>query len=227
MLSLEDSGTAHTIDQWYAPQSGSSIRLSMISSPSGRLVGKDGTSSSMSNPVDRSVLRSLRGHAHAVITGASTVRTEAVPIPSHAPLVIVTSGGNLEGHRIIESSFRARGVLVVSGSGTNNSPTDFFPAGVAQHVVWSDEAELRADNIIEGLSGRGATQLLVEGGRTIAELFASAGKLDEVCLSLTGPPLSENHPPLAWWSAQWGEWSASHVLTDDLKTLYMRYHRIA
>ena len=223
---LSDETTSDTIDQWYAPQSNESVRLSMISSPSGRLVGQDGTSASLSNPVDRAILRSLRGHAHAVITGAETARTEPVPVPLHAPLVIVTESGNLEGHRVIDSSMRPGGVLVVSGSAPSHSPLDFFPEGAAQHVVWSKKSQLQAQDIIGGLASQGANHLLVEGGRTIAELFASAGSLDEVCLSLTGPPLSENHPPLAWWGDQWGEWSASHVLTDDLKTLYMRYHRV-
>lgn len=223
---LSDESTTGTIDQWYAPTSTSSVRLSMISSPSGRLAGQDGTSASLSNPVDRAILRSLRGHSHAVITGAETARTEPVPVPSHAPLVILTKSGNLEGHRVIESTLRPEGVLVVSGSTPSHSPVDFFPEGVAQHVMWSEESELHPQDIIQGLASQGADHLLVEGGLTIAELFASAGALNEVCLSLTGPPLSENHPPLAWWADQWGEWSASHVLTDDLKTLYMRYHRV-
>lgn len=224
---LDDDRTVNTIDRWYAPQSNASVRLSMISSPSGRLVGQDGTSASLSNPVDRAILRSLRGHAHAVITGATTARTEPVPVPTHAPLVIVTRSGNLEGHQVIESSMRPAGVLVVSASTPSHSPVDFFPEGVAEHAIWSEESELHPQDIVRGLATRGAAHLLVEGGRTIAELFASEGALNEVCLSLTGPPLSENHPPLAWWAAGWGEWSASHVLTDDLRTLYMRYHRVA
>lgn len=224
---LEEAGTAPTIDGWYAPPSDRSVRLSMISSPSGRLVGPDGTSSSLSNPVDRAILRSLRGHADAVITGATTARMEPVPIPAHAPLVIVTSSGNLEGHKIIESTIRPEGVLVVSGSAATHSPKEFFPPGVAQHLVWSEDAYLRAIDVVSGLATRGAQHLLVEGGRSVAEMFASENTLDEVCLSLTGPPLSENHPPLSWWGDSWGEWSASHVLTDDLKTLYMRYHRVS
>jgi len=227
MHPLDSPQTPGVLEQWYRPEGSSSVRLSLISSPSGRLVGPDGTSTSLSNPVDRAILLTQRRHADAVICGANTVRTEPVPVPLQAPLVVITSTGNLSSHLISEHSFRPGGVIIISGPEPEADSAQFFPEGVATHLRVGDGASLSASDIVTALETMSLRHLVVEGGKTLAELFAQEQLLDEVCMSLTGPPLSENHPPLRWWQPQWGEWSAQHVLTDDVKTLYFRYHRIS
>ena len=227
MHPLDSPQTRDVVDQWYQPEGSSSLRLSLISSPSGRLVGPDGTSTSLSNPVDRAILLAQRRHSDAVICGANTVRAEAVPVPPAAPLVVITSTGNLRDHLISEQSLRPGGVIIISGLEPEADPTQFFPERVATHLRVGDGPSLRASDIVTTLESMSLRHLLVEGGKTLAELFAQEQLLDEVCMSLTGPPLSENHPPLPWWQPQWGEWSAQHVLTDDVKTLYFRYRRIS
>ena len=227
MHPLDSPQTREVLDQWYETEGSSSLRLSLISSPSGRLVGPDGTSTSLSNPVDRAILLAQRRHADAVVCGANTVRAEPVPVPSTAALVVITSTGNLQGHLISEQSLRPGGVIIISGSKPETDPSQFFPEGVATHLKAGHGASLRASDIVTALESKSLRHLLLEGGKTLAELFAQEQLLDEVCMSLTGPPLSENHPPLPWWQPQWGEWSAQHVLTDDAKTLYFRYRRIS
>jgi 5-amino-6-(5-phosphoribosylamino)uracil reductase len=226
MLPLDDAHTRTTLEQWYRPEGERSVRLSLISSPSGRLVGPDGTSTSLSNPVDRAILLTQRRLADAVVCGAHTVRSEAVPIPAHAPLVILSSRGDLRDHKVTKGSFRGGGVLILTGPNPESDPRSYFPDDVATHIAVGQGDTMEVENILGVLSALSYHHLLVEGGRRVAEAFAHAGALDEVCMSLTGPPLSENHPPLPWWQASWGEWSAQHVLTDDLKSLYFRYNRI-
>ncbi|MFZ9105055.1 MAG: dihydrofolate reductase family protein [Pontimonas sp.] len=226
MLPLDDVETPTTLEQWYRPEGERSVRLSLISSPSGRLVGADGTSTSLSNPVDRAILLTQRRLADAVVCGAQTMRSELVPIPSHAPLVVLSSSGDLRDHKVTEASFRAGGVMILTGPSPQSDPRSFFPEGVASHSEVGHSEKMSAEDILGVLSDLSYHHILVEGGRSVAEAFAHTGVLDEVCMTLTGPPLSENHPPLPWWQAQWGEWSAQHVLTDDLKSLYFRYLRI-
>jgi riboflavin biosynthesis pyrimidine reductase len=223
MLSLDEDSSHERLREWYRPEGESSCRLTLISSSSGRLTGSDGTSYSLSNPADRAILRAQRHYADAIVSGASTIRKEAVPVPAHAPLVVVTRSGNLEGHQVSEHSFRPGGVIVVSRSDAEYDGSTFFPEGVASTLTVAGTDNLTASEIVDALNSRGYHHLLVEGGQTLATVFADEGSLGEVCLALTGPPLSENHPPLPWWSPSWGQWTSRHVLSDDQKYLYFRY----
>lgn len=225
MLAVEDATTAETLRAWYQPSSTSSCRLSLIATPHGELTGPDGTSQSLSNPVDRAILLAQRHHADAVITGAATVRTEPVPIPRHAPLVLLSRTGDLSGHRVTEASYRDDSVVVITGQNPAADPSRFFPSGVARHVALGEVDLVDASELTRFLRASGYNHLLVEGGRQLATLFAQAHLFDELCVSLTAAPRSENHPPLPWWEPGWGTWTATHVLTDDQRTLYFRYVR--
>ena len=223
MLSLDEESSHEQLREWYRPEGERSARLTLISSSSGRLTGSDGTSYSLSNPADRAILRAQRHYSDAIICGASTIRHEAVPIPAHAPLVVVTTSGMLDGHQVSEHSFRPGGVIVLSRANAEHDGSRFFPEGVASTLTLPGTGDLKASEIIGALKSRGFHHLLVEGGQTLATVFAEAGVLSEVCLALTGPPLSENHPPMPWWSNSWGSWTSRHVLSDDQKYLYFRY----
>ena len=223
MLSLEEDSSHEQLREWYRPHGEASCRLTLISSSSGKLVGADGTSYSLSNLADRAILRAQRHYSDAIISGASTIRGEAVPIPAHAPLVVVTGSGNLAGHQVSKHSFRPGGVIVLSRSDAEHDGSSFFPDDVASTISIPGSGALNALEIIDTLRSQGYQHLLVEGGQTLATAFANEGALDEVCLALTGPPLSENHPPMPWWSPSWGEWTSTHVLSDDQKYLYFRY----
>lgn len=226
MLTLADDTTGDTLRDWYEPRGETSCRLSLISTPNGELTGADGTSQTLSNPVDRAILVAQRRSAHAVITGANTVRKEPVPIPRHAPLVILSQSGNLAGHRVTESSFRADSVIVITVGTPEADPARFFPHGVARTIPLGLATGVPATDVVATLRHEGYSHLLVEGGMQVAVAFARQHQLDEVCLSLTGAPRAESHPPLPWWDSAWGEWSAYHVLSDDRKTLYLRYRRV-
>jgi riboflavin biosynthesis pyrimidine reductase len=223
MLSLDEESSHEQLREWYSPDGERSCRLTLISSSSGRLTGSDGTSYSLSNPADRAILKAQRHSSDAIISGASTIRQEAVPIPAHAPLVVVTRSGNLEGHQVSDHSFREGGVIVLSRNDVEYDGSAFFPDGVASTLTVPGSGDLTAAEIISTLHGQGYRHLLVEGGQTLATVFAAEGTLDEVCLALTGPPLSENHPPMPWWAPGWGDWTSTHVLSDDQKYLYFRY----
>lgn len=223
MLAVEDPDTAPILDSWYQPTASHSCRLSLITSPTGEVVGADGTSQSLSNPADRAILLAQRRSANAVITGAKTVRAEPVPIPAHAPLIVLSRTGVLAGHQITHSTMREQSVIVITGTDYTVDPTSFFPREVARHHVLGTEGSVTATAVVDYLRSENYLHLLVEGGREVAGLFAGEGAFDELCVSLTGAPRAENHPPIPWWQKSWGTWTSRHVLTDDLRTLYFRY----
>ena len=219
-----DEGQAELRD-WFAPEESMIVRWAIVSTPRGDIHDQQGTSSGLSNPVDRAVLRALRSHADAVITAASTVRVEAVPVPDSALLVILSRHGELDGHRVSPHSLRPGGVMIITGQDVTSNPEEHFPPGVATHRALDNNDQLNPVAIIDYLRGEGMSSLLLEAGSHLASAFLDQQLVDECILSLTGSPRSESHPPLPWWSEHWGQWSASAVFTDDARYLYTRYHR--
>lgn len=219
-----DSGLAE-LREWFQPLDHPAVRWAVVATPRGEIHDSEGTSSGLSNPVDRAVLRALRSHSDAVITAASTVRAEAVPIPDSALLVILSRTGELEGHRISPSSYRPGGILIITGPDATGHPENYFPPGVASHQVLGDDNRLEPTLVLQHLRSLGLLSLLLEAGSHLASVFLDQGLIDECILTLTGSPRSESHPPLPWWSEKWGEWSGSAVFTDDKRYLYTRYHR--
>ena len=221
-----DSGEpdfAEKLARWYSPPQQTFVRANLVSSPSGRLVGSSGDSRSLSNPIDRQLVRILRSQADAVIVGGHTVRAEPVPVPPHAPLVILSSRGDLSGHRVSPASLRPGGVLVITGSAPDVSPAEFFPQGTASHHLLGDQPTIDPSLLQDFLRGEGFQHLLLEGGQLTLTKWLEAGLVDELALTLTGPPLFAQQPPLPWWKEKWGEWKALGVATDSGKNLYFRF----
>ena len=75
---------------------------------------RDGTSSGLSNQLDRSFLVALRNQSTVVVTTGATIRAEGVHFPAHGRLAVLTRNPALD-------------VPKVSGSGT------------IQQVTWDDE----------------------------------------------------------------------------------------
>lgn len=225
LLDIDDVDAATTLAQWFAPQSDTLIRWALVATPSGSMRDSEGKSVGLSNPVDRTIFRTVREQSDAVITGARTVRAEAVAIPTAAPLVIISRHGDLATHRITQASYRPAGILVLTGPHPEHDPTTFFDSGVARHKEMSDASAIHPKEIVEILHSEGFHSLFLEGGMDVVRPFLDAQLVDECVLTMTRSPLVESHPPLPWWEEHWGQWSASAVFTDDARYLYTRYHR--
>lgn len=83
------------LTEHYAWAPGSSLRLNIVMNSSGSLTGEDATSDSLTNVLDRRILRILRKEADAVIIGASSVRAEGWYLPPRGTLVVLSASGNL------------------------------------------------------------------------------------------------------------------------------------
>lgn len=224
LLDTEAPDAPNTLANWFAPHHTELIRWALVSSPRGLMQDQEGQSLGLSHPLDRKIFRTLREQADAVITGAHTVRAEPVALPATARLVIVSRHGDLATHRILASSFRPDGILVLTGPHPTHDPTQFFDPGVAQHRELADASAISAPDIVRVLRSEGFHSLLLEGGLELVRPFLDAQLVDECVLTMTRSPLVESHPPLPWWEKHWGQWSASAVFTDDARYLYTRYH---
>lgn len=181
------------------------LRANFVASADGAAT-EDGLSRGLQTPGDNLVFRALRDLADVVVAGAGTVRTEGYS-------AIAVS----DERRAIREQFGLRPILpiaVISRSLRLDPGADLFtaaPADARTIVLGCADAdparraelESVADVIVCGegavdlaiaraaLAERGHTRILCEGGPTLFADLASAGVVDELCLSvtpiLTGP----------------------------------------
>ncbi|MFP5220451.1 MAG: dihydrofolate reductase family protein [Actinomycetes bacterium] len=149
------------------------VRGLMVASVDGRTT-VNGASEPLSGRADRRVLSLLRGTCDVVLCGAGTVRAEGWHPPRPSPA---------------RRAWRAqRGMPEVPvyavASRSGSVPSDDTEGDVLVLDGTPDEA-------LDELSRRGLTRVLCEGGPTLLAAVASAGRLDELCLTisplLTGP----------------------------------------
>ena len=97
-VDLGETGAREQIVELYRPPREPFVRINLISSVSGSAGGTDGTSETLSNAVDRTILGVIREHGDVVVIGAKSLRAEGYLLPRRVPLAVVTSSGNLAGH---------------------------------------------------------------------------------------------------------------------------------
>jgi riboflavin biosynthesis pyrimidine reductase len=228
------------------PATGPWLRANMVASADGAATA-EGRSEGLSGPADKRVFSLLRALADVIVVGARTVRREGYGAARPKP-------GFVEA-RLAAGRPPAAVVAVVSRSldldfsGPLFSPAQPDPAGagpgprtiVITSAAASEDA-LRAarevaDVVVAGgervdlaaaldaLAERGHTRLLTEGGPHLLAQLLAAGRLDELCLTisplltgddtalriLTGTPLE---PPVPL--------RLGHLLEDD-GMLFARY----
>ncbi len=216
-IDLDTANGRDLLRELYHIDHSPSVRVNMIVRPDGSISGNDGTSGSLTSSDDRRLVGLLRTMADVVIIGAETLRLEGIPVPPGAPLLVISGSGNIAANNVIFGP--GSGELVVM---TPSTVTAHATLGDIPHrIINPGLPSLTADTIIELCAAEGWKNLLVEGGQQIATLFADAGAVDDLCLTLTGAPLSEDTPPVSWWPE--GEaWTTSHLLMDDNRLLYYR-----
>lgn len=179
---ISDADGRAWLESVYARDDSRYVRLNMITSLTGAAAGADGTSNTLTSPTDRALLGIIRAHADVVVVGAATVRAEGYQVPRLARLAIVTSSGDLAGHRLTGAADR---VLLVCPAGRADEVR--ARADVSEAVVVpvpGDAGELHPQAIVEALAARGMGRVVCEGGPSLAERFAAAGAIDEYCVTV-------------------------------------------
>jgi riboflavin biosynthesis pyrimidine reductase len=178
---------------WYRP-AGAGLRLMMVATLDGHTVGDDGTSASISSKTDRRVLRAVRSHSDAIIVGAETVRREAIGPTEGSAVVIVSGSGALEGHRLTPSAATRELIVLTTpdGAGRARQALAALPHEVLTLRAATD-GRLDAASVVDAVRARGYSQLVCEGGPSLANQLRASGLVDEVCLT-TAPSLGGRAP---------------------------------
>ncbi len=167
----------------------------------------DGVSDSLSGPVDKAVFAVLRDHCDAVLVGAQTFRREQYRPPEVGPrrqakrtangrtaqprLVIIS--GSLEVDLTVPAWVDSDAVpLVITHHGSDPGRRAALAKRAEVECIGEHTVDLRAS--IEWLHRRGLTQLLCEGGPRLFAELATAGLVDELCLTIS-PWLNLNEAP--------------------------------
>lgn len=215
-----DSDDVALMTDHYRVDGALSVRVNMVVSPTGSTTGPDGTSGSLSSPADRVLVTLLRGLADAVIIGAETLRRERIPLPEGIPLVVLSRSGHIAANNLITTARHTRLVVVTQASGQAQKSLGGFLAD----IINPGDGFPSPEALLTLLRDNGWNHLLIEGGRQTATLFAEAGLVDDLCLTLTGAPLEEATPPVSWWPTT-DTWELRHLFTDDHRMLYHRLSR--
>ncbi|GAB2701187.1 riboflavin biosynthesis pyrimidine reductase [Microbacterium marinum] len=195
------------------------VRLNMITTLTGSAVGSDGTSETLTNRVDRTILGVIRSEADVVVVGAQSVRAEGYVVPRRAHLAVVSRTGDLTGHRLDVSAEAEARVLLLLPAGV--TPRN-VPAG-ASVIHLSGTRDLQPSEIVTALTERGMPRIVCEGGPDLASRFAQAGVIDEYCVT-SAPVLAPASAPFLSVGADVGL-AVDGMLVDDAGFSYLRLRR--
>lgn len=216
----DDPGLMSALTELYAPPArpGGSIRINMIASLNGSAVGGDGTSETLSNRMDRAILKVIRSLADVVVVGAETVRREGYLGPKDSTLAVVTASGNLTGHRLHHA---ARPPVILRPESAAARVEEQL-AGIDHRQIALRSSDLDALEIVAALRQADLPNMVCEGGPTLAAAFLAAGVVDELCLT-TAPRLHAPGTPLIPGLDRTVETDLRQLLVDGTGMLYARW----
>ena len=222
-IALENPEAREQVLELYRPPRADWVRLNLIGTLSGSAVGPDGTSDSITNPVDRVILRAIRSLADVVVVGAQSVRAEAYFAPRHAALAVVSRSGDLSGRAVPSSSDHGQFIVLCPADAVARARETVADPNAEIIAVPDVDGSLPAAAIVDALRTAGYTSIVAEGGPAIAAHLIRGGVVDELCLT-TSPQLDGARLPL--FGA--GEFSAvpltlTQLLVDDASATYARW----
>jgi riboflavin biosynthesis pyrimidine reductase len=205
----------------YRPPREQWLRLNLIATVTGGASGSDGTSETLTNPVDRRILGVIRQLADVVLIGAQSLRAEVYLQPKRSRLAIVTASGELGGHRI-EAPEQARPIVLCPPSATARV-RETLPIAEVLELQPGSDGTIAAASLIDALRAAGLPSIICEGGPSLAAQMLDAGLVDEFCLSTS--PLVGGLPLPVTGSAAIAQHGATltQLLRDETSGLYARW----
>lgn len=187
---------------------GAWLRANMVGSADGA-AHHDGHSKPLSGAADMRVFGVLRALADVIVVGAETVRQEryrparpreafaarraAAGQTPVAALAVVSAGLHLDFTRPLFTEPRVP-TMILTGAAAPHAGIEAAKAAGAEVVTAGEGAHADPRRIKPALAARGFTRLLTEGGPRLLGGFASAGVLDELCLT-TSPRIAVGTAP--------------------------------
>ncbi len=210
------------------------------------VAGLDGTAAiagrvgALSTPPDQALFREMRTLADVVLVGAQTVRQEgygsirldaareasrlAAGRPATPPLAVVSRSLDLDWSSRAFTDPPAGGPTMVVTC--QSAPPDRLArAREVADVLVAGAAAVEPHRLLAELAERGLHHVLCEGGPTWLGELVTAGRLDELCLTVA-PVMGGDPLPVAVFPP--GRTLAGFVLRHVLRdgdTLFLRYER--
>jgi riboflavin biosynthesis pyrimidine reductase len=187
------------VGQLYAYPAGDRawLRANMVASVDGA-ASVDGRSGGLSGPADRAIFRVLRSQADVVVAGAATVKDEhyrpaqqSAMVPglragrtATPPIAVITGSLDLDLSTSLftEAPADARTIVIT----TERAPVDRRKAAAElADVIVAGIDRVDLGGALDELAARGLRHVLCEGGPHLLAQFAAAGRLDELCLTVS------------------------------------------
>jgi riboflavin biosynthesis pyrimidine reductase len=178
------------------------VRVNMIASIDGAS-SAGGLSGALGGPADRALLATLRSLADIILVGASTARAEhygparlsesararrrALGLSEVPPIAVITRSCRLDWATPFFVAAEARPVVVTVAAAAQSDRDQ--GAEVADVVLAGDE-NVEMDKALAALAERGIGNVLMEGGPSLIGQLATAGLVDEFCLTVSPTLLS-------------------------------------
>jgi riboflavin biosynthesis pyrimidine reductase len=210
------------------------LRLNMVASIEGTVVGEDGRAGTLGAAGDREVFRSLRALADAVLVGAATVRADgygphrlraelagrrrADGRRDPAAIVVVTRSIDLDLGAPLFTQARVPTVVLTCAAA---DPLRRGAAERAGRVVVAGEECVDLAAGVAALRRLGFAHVLCEGGPSVNTTLLRLGLVDELCLTVA-PTLVGRGLQLAGDLPQRRDLDLVSVLEQDGE-LFLRY----
>jgi riboflavin biosynthesis pyrimidine reductase len=178
------------------------VRVNMIASLDGAS-SAGGLSGALGGPADRALLATLRSLADVILVGAGTARAEhygparlsdrararrrALGLSEVPPIAVITRSCRLDWATPFFVAAEARPVVVtVAGA----AESDRHQAAEVADVVLAGDHDVEMERVLAALAERGNGNVLMEGGPSLVGQLATAGLVDELCLTVSPTLLS-------------------------------------
>lgn len=235
MIRLDPAGEVDLAEAYAYPDTTPWLRANMVASADGAAT-YEGRAGGLGGATDQRLLSLLRVLADVVVVGAGTVRAEGYgPIrvrdawrglregrAAAPPLAIVSRALDLDFKAPVFTEARTPPIVITCGS----APADRLRT-CEKHaeVIVAGDAAVEVDVALDALADRGLMRQLTEGGPRLLAQFAAAGRLDELCLTLS-PKITAGHAARILNGPEAGpvDLRLGHVLEDE-GFLFLRYVR--
>lgn len=224
-VSGDESELSSVMRRLYEPPSDPWIRINLIASIDGSATGSDGTSNTLTSRVDRLLLTVIRSFADVVVVGAATARREGYRMPRAARLAVVTSTGELDGHRIQATQGTHPLLVLCPESAVAAVRRSVGDVPVEIVTLPALDGSVRMNDAVAALKARSLHRVLCEGGPNLAAQFLDARLVDEICLT-TAPVVGAGRMRLL--EGITGSYSATltQLLIDDAGYQFARWSLI-
>lgn len=218
-----------------APRRRVFLRTNFISTIDGAAQGPDGRSGSLNNATDRYLFALLRALTDVILVGAATVRDEGYGPAEVAPefwtarraagcdeqpppIAVVSASLNLSEKILIDPR-----TIVVTVANAPAARLAELSGRVDVAVCGEDTLDHAA--VLDALADRGHRSVLCEGGPTLVGGLATAGLIDEVCLTLAPLLLGGTGARMLRTPAlePMSRWTPASLVVDDEGYLFGRW----